>query len=146
MRKYVKIHVVALTCILYNVKSWVEIDRKYAMLIGQNVVVIMSSVDLIMVKQKSKLKQQGFWSLLDNDNCLPLSAQCNVLMMTKFYVFLSFLYAYLFVQHIICLILSNAWLTINISVCHDRGLWVVVYSVLVHCTVSQQTIQVQSKS
>lgn len=35
----------ALTCILYNVKSWVEIDRKYAMLIGQNVVVIMSSVD-----------------------------------------------------------------------------------------------------
>lgn len=45
LRKYVKIHVVALTCILYNVKSWVEIDCKYAMLIGQNVVVIMSSVD-----------------------------------------------------------------------------------------------------
>lgn len=35
----------ALTCILYNVKSWEEIDRKYAMLIGQNTVVIMSSVD-----------------------------------------------------------------------------------------------------
>lgn len=100
----------------------------------------------IMVKQKSKLKQKGFWSCSDNDDCLPLSAQCNVLMMTKFYVFLSFLYAYFFVQHIICLILSNAWLTINKSVCHDKGLWVVVYSVLVHCTVSQQTIQVQSKS
>lgn len=98
-----------------------------------------------MIKQKSKLKQKGFWSCSDNDDSFPLSAQCNMLTMTKLYFFLIFSICISFVQHIICLVLSNAWLTINISVYHDRSLWIVVYSALsLRSTISQQTVPVQS--